>query len=94
VRFLANSRNLITRLPTAGRDYETITQIRNALEIREIPAYRQALNLAWYRAGKRNPKQITSVYQSTRKSGCRMSENQDIRRSGNERISKPEPLIS
>jgi len=32
--------------------------------------------------------------QGTRKSGCRISEAQDIRESGNERISEPDFLIS
>jgi hypothetical protein len=34
------------------------------------------------------------VYQGTRKSGGRISENQDIRKSENERILKPDTLIS
>jgi hypothetical protein len=32
--------------------------------------------------------------QGARKSGCRISEYQDIRKSGKERISKTDPLIS
>jgi hypothetical protein len=32
--------------------------------------------------------------QGTRKSGCRISENQGIRKTGNQRISEPDVLIS
>ena len=36
MRFLTKWRNLITPLPTAGRDCETMTQIRIALETEKI----------------------------------------------------------
>ena len=44
--------------------------------------------------GNLNLEPNKSVYQSIRKSGCRSLENQDIRNSENEKVLKPDALIS